>query len=224
MRNRLSFGQCLQQYAITVAPEQVALLERYARALWSQNARLNLTRHTDVETFVARDVVDSLALARGLTEHARVLDIGTGGGVPGIILSILRPDLRLTLCDSVGKKARAVEAIALEVGRPAATVHARAETVLRRETFDGMVARAVAPLPRMLGWLRPAWGASGPLLVIKGRTWRDECDQARAEGLLKGLEVQTMATYRTPSTGAENVVVRIARDRRDRPPGGGRGA
>ncbi|MFV2065489.1 MAG: 16S rRNA (guanine(527)-N(7))-methyltransferase RsmG [Pirellulales bacterium] len=216
MQNRSLLGECLQRHAISLEPDQVEMLDRYARALWAWNARLNLTRHTDAETFVARDVVDSLAFARWLANGARVLDIGTGGGVPGVILSILRPDLQLTLCESVGKKARALEAIVREVGRPLATVHARAEIILRRKTFEFMVARAVAPLPKMLGWLRPAWRRTGDLLVIKGRAWQSECDQARAEGLLKGIEVQTIATYQTPTTGAENVVLRISRATRVR--------
>lgn len=206
-----ALGAALARHGMDLEKNQVEMLARYARLLWMWNARLNLTRHTDVETFVARDVVDSLALACCLEGRASVLDIGTGGGVPGVLLAIVRPDLRLTLCDSVKKKARAVEEIVQQLECAIPVRADRAESILRRETFDTMVARAVAPLPRLLAWLRPAWGQSGDLLVIKGRAAKAEAEQARAEGLLEGLELRTMHTYRTPTTGAENVVLRIGR-------------
>lgn len=91
-------------------------LAAYATSLWSWNERLNLTRHTDVEKFVARDVADSVMIAPHLAHGERILDVGTGGGVPGVILAIVRPDLKVDLSDSVGKRARAVRAIVSEVG------------------------------------------------------------------------------------------------------------
>ena len=69
-------------------------LAAYATSLWAWNERLNLTRHTDVERFVSRDIGDAAAIAEHVAHGERVLDVGTGGGVPGAILAILRPDLR----------------------------------------------------------------------------------------------------------------------------------
>src|SRR5690606_34441438 len=108
---------------------QIEVLDRYRQSLWAWNEKLNLTRHTDLEKFVTRDVVDSLALEQFLDSGEEVLDIGTGGGVPGVILAIVRPDLKITLSESVGKKARAVEAIVHEVGLAIPVEHARAEQV-----------------------------------------------------------------------------------------------
>jgi 16S rRNA G527 N7-methylase RsmG len=68
-------------------------LDNYRRQLWAWNERLNLTRHTTLEKFVSRDVVDSHQLSNLLQRGERVLDVGTGGGVPGVVLAILRPDL-----------------------------------------------------------------------------------------------------------------------------------
>lgn len=82
----------------------VPALSAYAASLWAWNERLNLTRHTDVETFVSRDVADAVAIVPHLARGERVLDVGTGGGVPGVLLSILRPDLRVELAESVAKK------------------------------------------------------------------------------------------------------------------------
>src|SRR3977135_72953 len=84
-----SLHAALARHQIELPDDQVALLDRYCRLLWSWNEKLNLTRHTDYEKFVARDVVDSMALEPFLDAGERVLDVGTGGGVPGIVLAIL---------------------------------------------------------------------------------------------------------------------------------------
>ena len=109
--------------------------------LWDWNARLNLTRHTDYEKFVARDVVDTLEFSKVLQPGDRALDVGTGGGVPGIVLAIVRPDLRVTLSESIGKKARAVADVVRELGLNVAVHHGRAEELLTRETFQALLVR-----------------------------------------------------------------------------------
>ena len=85
-----------------------------------------------------------------------MLDVGTGGGVPGVVLAIVRPDIEVALCDSVAKKARAVTAIVEELGLAVRVFHARAQNVLMEldERFDTLVVRAVAPLAKLLRWLR----------------------------------------------------------------------
>ena len=96
--------------------------------LWDWNAKLNLTRHTDYQKFVGRDVLDSRAFADALSPQEKVLDVGTGGGVPGVILAILRPDLKIWLCDSTGKKAEAVADIVAQLGLNVPVIHGRPRT------------------------------------------------------------------------------------------------
>ena len=83
-------------------------LEQYCQLLWSRNRHLNLTRHTDYEKFVSRDLLDTMELSSLIPPSMEVLDVGSGGGVPGIVLSIIRPDLEITLAESVTKKAEAL--------------------------------------------------------------------------------------------------------------------
>ena len=204
-----SLSAALAAVGIEVTDEQLAQLDEYRRLLWSWNEKMNLTRHTTIEKFVNRDVVDSVQLARLLEPGERVLDVGTGGGVPGIVMAIVRPDLTMSVCESTLKKARAVEDIVGELGLPVEVYACRAEEVLEVSTFDALVARAVAPLRKILTWLGPHWEAVDRLLIIKGPGWVEERAEARHHGLMKGLELRKAATYQTPITGAESVILKI---------------
>jgi 16S rRNA (guanine527-N7)-methyltransferase len=211
-----SLAAALAAHAIEVEPSQVALLNRYREALWRWNEQLNLTRHTTLAKFVGRDVVDSWELAKLIPRGRRVLDVGSGGGVPGLVMAILRPDLRMTLCESTQKKARVLEAMIQELGIPAEAFGCRAEELLALRTFDVLAARAVAPLVKLLAWFAPHWGAFDELLLIKGRSWVDERAAARHEGLLKDLDLRKAAVYAMPPLDeggpeGESTILRLTR-------------
>ena len=112
-------------HQIALPEDQVALLDRYCALLWEWNAKINLTRHTDYDKFVARDLVDSLAFAKFLANGEKILDVGSGGGVPGVVLAILRPDIAVSLSESVAKKARAVADIVAGLGLHVPVLHGR---------------------------------------------------------------------------------------------------
>ncbi len=205
----------LARHQIDLPPEQIAALNRYAKRLWDWNERLNLTRHIDYEKFVARDVVDSVQLTSLLENGEQVLDVGTGGGVPGAIVAVLRPDLQVSLCESVAKKAKAVEAIVREAGIQTKVHHARAETLLESRRFDTLLIRAVAPLAKLLTWFEPHWKHIGRLLVIKGPHWVEERGEARHRGLFKGLQLRKQTAYPLPGTESESVILEIRKGNRD---------
>jgi 16S rRNA (guanine527-N7)-methyltransferase len=199
----------LARHQIELADEQVALLDRYCQALWSWNQKLNLTRHTTYEKFVSRDVVDCVQLEPFLDSGERVLDVGTGGGVPGVVLAILRPDLSVALCDSVAKKAKAVGEIVRETGLDIPVFHRPVQELLAEETFNTLVVRAVAPLVKLLTWVKPHWDSFDRLLVIKGPAWVEERAAARAAGLMRTLQLRKLASYPLAGTDSESVVLSI---------------
>lgn len=196
---------------------QLVLLDRYCRRLWEWNEKLNLTRHTDYARFVARDLVDTLQLSAWIDDGEEVLDLGSGGGVPGIVLAILRPDLDIALCESVDKKARVLEDLVDHLQLPVAVHHARVEDVLEDLRFDVVVARAVGPLWKICHWLRPHWDAVGRLLLVKGPRWVEERHEARERGLLNHAELRKLASYPMPETGSESVILKLWRKGRSEP-------
>ncbi len=210
----------LNRHGLNLPSDQVAQLDQYRQLVWNWNQRLNLTRHLDLEAFVTRDVLDSLQLAQQLEAGERVLDVGTGAGVPGIILAIVRPDLKVSLCESVGKKAAAVESIVKELGLAISVHSGRVQDVLGAHRFDTLVARAVGPLWKILKWLQPHWQQFGRLFLIKGPKWTEERGEARHRGYLAALELRRVAAYATPGHYGESVILTLfpsaeAKDPRD---------
>ena len=199
----------LARHHIELPQPQVAALERYCRLLWDWNEKINLTRHTDYEKFVARDLIDSLAIAGFLESGEKILDVGTGGGVPGVVLAIVRPDLDVSLCESIGKKARAVADMVERLGLNVPVFHGRAEDLLEGSHFNTLVIRAVARLKKLLEWFAPHWGSFDRLLILKGPSWVEERGEARHYGLLKKLALRKLASYPLPGTHAESVLLQI---------------
>jgi 16S rRNA (guanine527-N7)-methyltransferase len=209
-RDRSTLAEFLATHGIDLTPEQADALDRYRQTLWRWNEQLNLTRHTTIEKFVSRDITDSLELAKHIRQGRRVLDIGSGGGVPGMVIAICRPDLRLTLCESTQKKARVLESMVNELAVPVEVFAVRAEELLELRTFDTLVARAVAPTWKLLSWLSGHWSAFDELLLVKGSAWSNERGEARHRGLLKRLELRKVAADPMPGDPpGESVILRV---------------
>lgn len=198
-------------HGLSVSEDQAKKLAQYCRLLWDWNSRLNLTRHTDWELFVTRDLFDTIELAKHIPQNAKVMDVGSGGGVPGIPLVLLRPDVNMSLCESVGKKAMALQDIVKTLGL-SIPVHAdRAETILKKNRYQFITARAVASIGKMIGWFAPVWNAAGQLLLIKGPRWTEERDEAQEEGLLRKHSVEHVASWSAPGRDGQSVLLRISR-------------
>ena len=131
------------------------------------NAKINVISRKDMDDFYEHHVLHSLSIAKAVSFPAgsTVLDLGTGGGFPGIPLAILFPEVRFTLCDSIGKKIKVAAAVSEALGlENVTTVNARVESLPDR--YDYIVSRAVAPLGELYGWVKGRFGRS--LICLKG--------------------------------------------------------
>ena len=220
MENKLSESQgpipvpdtlvaALERHKIKLSAEQTSLVEKYVHSLWEWNEKINLTRHTDFEKFVSRDLVDTIEIAKLLHAEEEVLDVGTGGGVPGLLLAILRPDLTIHLSDSVQKKAKVVEAIARDLHLNVLVFPTRAEEQLKETRYDAVISRAVGPMDKILTWFRPHWAYIGRLLLIKGPKWTEEHNEAKRVGLMKKLELRVASEYPLAGTESKSVILKI---------------
>ena len=119
------------------------------------NAQINVISRKDTEHFYERHVLHSMAIAKiqNFNAGAKILDVGTGGGFPGIPLAILFPEAEFRLVDSIGKKIKVVEAVASELGlKNVSAVHQRADKV--KDSFDFVVSRAVTKMEVFVPWVR----------------------------------------------------------------------
>jgi 16S rRNA (guanine527-N7)-methyltransferase len=138
-----------------------------ALAEWNQTH--NLTAITAPEAMLTHHLLDSLAIQPDLV-GSRIADVGTGAGFPGLPLALVNPQRHFTLIDSNNKKIRFVtHAVALMQLENVTAVHARSEDLKPPVPFDTVVARALAPLPRLLPWVAPLTGRDTRVLAMKGR-------------------------------------------------------
>ncbi|MCI8360410.1 MAG: 16S rRNA (guanine(527)-N(7))-methyltransferase RsmG [Clostridiales bacterium] len=194
--------------------EQAKLrLIQYAGLLVAWNEKINLTAITQPEEIAVKHFLDSAVLLKymELPTAARVIDVGTGAGFPGLVLKILRPDLRLTLLDSLQKRLRFLENVTGSLGLSAELVHARAEeggrNPLYREAFELATARAVARLPLLAEYCLPFVKAGGLFCALKGPDGERECGEAAAALGLLGGGKPFLRCYTLPGGDSRSIIV-----------------
>jgi 16S rRNA (guanine527-N7)-methyltransferase len=171
---------------------------------------MNLTGITEPDEIVVKHFVDSLELLKyaDVTQCASVIDVGTGAGFPGVPLLIARPDIKLTLLDSLLKRIGFLEAVLDDTALSADTVHMRAEDGGQdkslRETFDIATARAVAPLNVLCEYLLPFVKVGGAMYALKGQG-EDLSLAANAIETLGG-KLEAEYKYELPNGDARSIV------------------
>lgn len=151
-----------EQHNLTIDEEARKRLELYEILLREYNKSVNLISRKDVDNIWTNHILHSLSplLLLSFAPGLRLLDIGTGGGLPGIPIAIARPDLSISLVDSIGKKTVVLDEIVTRLGiRNASVTNGRVESLAGRKDyrgrFEGIIARAVAPLSDLVRWSRP---------------------------------------------------------------------
>lgn len=173
----------LLKYFSDFTGEQLEQFRQLAPLYKEWNEKINVISRKDIDSLYERHVLHSLSIAaafdqdsNGFRPGAEIIDIGTGGGFPGIPLAIYFPEVHFHLADSIGKKLKVVEAVAASTGlKNVSTQHIRAEEIKGRK-FDFAVSRAVAPLKDLWKWSKPLLktkkdgeeGAGPGLICLKG--------------------------------------------------------
>ncbi len=171
---------------IILEDHQLTLLERYHNDLVYWNKRVNLVSRKDIHHLYARHILHSLAILKYVTipPKAWVIDIGTGGGLPGLPLKIARPDIRILLIDAMAKKTKLVKMFAQHTELRDITVRTlRAEALADypeyHHFFHLALSRGVAPLVQLLSWTHSIMRSGGQVVALKGGDLRQEIAEAR---------------------------------------------
>ena len=196
-------GPELVQAVFPAAAEAAA---RYVDLLATTGVEWGLVGPRETDRLWARHMFNSAALSELLPSEASVVDVGSGAGLPGIPLALRRHDLRVTLLEPLLRRvtflSQAVEALGL--ADRVSVVRERAED--HRGRYDAVVSRALAPLPRLLGWCVPLTVPRGEVLALKGRSAQDEVDAEAGNLTRRGLSAEVLTVRAYPDAEPTTVV------------------
>lgn len=186
MLNKLS--RLLDEAGISLSDHQQQQLVGYVNLLHKWNKAYNLTSVRDPNEMLIRHILDSIVVAPYL-QGTRFIDVGTGPGLPGIPLSIVRPESHFTLLDSLGKRVRFLRQVQHELHlENIAPVQSRVEDFPAEPPFDGVICRAFASLNDMVSWCRHLPGEQGRFYALKGLVPEDEITLLPAEFTVESIE------------------------------------
>ncbi len=215
-----SLKDALKDFKIQLSEYQYEQLETYYDLLAEWNEKINLTAITDPEGVAVKHFADSLTLFNyiDIPQGASVIDVGTGAGFPGVVIKIARPDVHLTLLDSLNKRLVFLQEVLDKTELSATIIHSRAEDGAvnkeLRESFDFALSRAVAQLNVLaeycLGYVR----VGGCFVALKGPNADEELKAAKkALGILGG-KISGKYEFALPQNGGDRTILEITKVKR----------
>ncbi|MCX5794366.1 MAG: 16S rRNA (guanine(527)-N(7))-methyltransferase RsmG [Elusimicrobia bacterium] len=199
-------------WGLSLGPEQFAQIDRYVKELLAANRKTNLTSDTDPEVVLLRHVADGLAAAGVLIKEVkrpspRILDLGAGGGYIGMAIKIAWPQAQVTLMESLERKFRFLNGMAVRSGLPGLTVAlkraGKGQSRGPERGFDAVVARALAPLPEAVDLALPLIDPQGLVLIFQSAA-PDPEEQGLARVLARhAARWVKSVTYRLPREGRD---------------------
>lgn len=211
MRDRLK--QDARDLGIMLSESQLDQFEQYCTFLLETNRLINLTAIKQPEGVAIRHFVDSLTLLKvmDIAHGLALIDVGTGAGFPAVPLKIARPDLKVTLLDSLQKRLTFLYELMAQLGQDAVLVHARAEDGGKnpdlREKFDIATARAVAPLRMLAEYCLPFVAKGGRFAAMKGPAVQEELEAAKTAIAILGGEVTDVRTLSLSDGSQRSIIV-----------------
>ena len=185
----------------------------YMQQVLDWNEKINLTSITEREEFITKHFCDSLSVfsAVDIKKGAKVIDIGTGAGFPGLPMKIARPDIKLTLLDSLNKRIKFLSEVVLSSDLLCSeTIHGRAEDYSKlneyRERYDIAVSRAVANLAALTEYCLPFVKVGGYFISMKGPEYKDELEQSKNAIDILGGAVEDVVSLTLPDGSTRNII------------------
>lgn len=202
-----------EKIEISLNDEQAQKFENYYNLLTEWNEKINLTRIVEPQEVALKHFADSLTVLKycDIPQNASVIDVGTGAGFPGIPLKIYRPDIKLTLLDSLNKRVNFLNEVAKKNNLEIKTLHSRAEDAGRkkdeREKYDTALSRAVARINVLCEYCIPFLKIGGNFIAMKGPDLSEELDEAKSAIKLLGGEINSVNEFTLDGAGKRTIVV-----------------
>jgi 16S rRNA (guanine527-N7)-methyltransferase len=203
-------------YNVQLSDEQIIAFKTYQKELMDWNSRINLTAIRDENGILLKHFLDSLSCMTIIQNkpHGKLVDVGTGGGFPGIPIKIACPQIKLTLVESVGKKVKFCEHIVKTLKlENVEVIQARAEEIGQdkryRESFDWVVARAVSNMSTLAEYLLPLTKLNGTVIAQKGESGPAESQSAEKAIRILGGHIRKLHKVTLPGVADERYLVII---------------
>ena len=190
--------------------EQIEQFYEYMRLLKEWNEKINLTAITEPKEIITKHFIDSLTVLPYINENDKVIDIGTGAGFPGIPLKIAKPELNITLLDSLNKRITFLEEVISKLGlTDIYCIHGRAEeyALEKREFYDVAVSRAVAELPVLLEYLLPFVKVGGRCICMKGPKAIEEIEKSNKALEILGGKIEKVENIKIEGEMDRNIII-----------------
>mgnify|MGYP003203970885 FL=1 len=202
----------IKDYKITLTENQYEQFQKYFELLAEWNEKMNLTAITDESGVALKHFADSLSLLNfvDIPQNSSLADVGTGAGFPGVVLKIARPDIKLTLIDSLNKRLVFLGEVCSQLGIDAELIHSRAEDGARdeklRESFDFVASRAVARMNVLSEYCLPYVKVGGAFCAMKGAQANEEFKESLNAINTLGGKLENKYFFELPENGGERAI------------------
>ena len=209
----------IKDYKITLTENQYEQFQKYFELLVEWNEKMNLTAITDESGVALKHFADSLSLLNfvDIPQNSSLADVGTGAGFPGVVLKIARPDIKLTLIDSLNKRLVFLGEVCAQLGIEAELIHSRAEDGARdeklRESFDFAVSRAVARMNVLSEYCLPYVKVGGAFCAMKGAQANEEFKESLNAINTLGGKIENKYFFELPENGGERAIAVVRKVR-----------
>ena len=209
----------IKDYKITLTKNQYEQFQKYFELLVEWNEKMNLTAITDESGVALKHFADSLSLLNfvDIPQNSTLADVGTGAGFPGVVLKIARPDIKLTLIDSLNKRLVFLNEVCSQLGIDAELIHSRAEDGARdeklRESFDFVASRAVARMNVLSEYCLPYVKVGGAFCAMKGAQANEEFKESLNAINTLGGKLENKYFFELPENGGERAIAVVRKVR-----------